>query len=170
MPLGIVGAIIDYETRHRGLGRSSIQFLYFDAIDSGAEANYDEQMVRGRSEEHVFYSHTTGESDSFSIKLPASTQQGDEGDAKKTWQDFLFIKSFSYPDYDGGLVLPPRKAIITIGQWYQKVGVIKGLAYTFSQVCDEDGYPHVIDVRFQFRVIHARALGMRDIRAMTKNV
>lgn len=173
MPQGVEGHIIDYEVRRNPVlstDRQSVKFLYYEDIEGGVDPVYEEQSVRGRSEEHVFYSHTSGENDSFSIKLPASVDEADTRDAFLNWQDFLFIKSFVYPDYGQGFrgpILPPRKAIITIGRWYRKVGVLKGFAYTFSKTCDERGYPLIIDIRFQFRVINARSLSFRDIRAQS---
>jgi hypothetical protein len=170
----VEGHIIDYEVRRDASrqikGRSSIRFLYYEDIEANVEPVYEEQSVRGRSEEHVFYSHTSGEVNSFSIRLPASVDESDNRTPQQTWKEYLFIKSFAYPDYGEsfkGPILPPRKAIITIGKWYRKVGVIKSPSATFSKVCDEDGYPLIIDVRFQFRIINSRPLSLRDIRAQT---
>lgn len=172
MPTGVEGYIIDYGVRKRGLSsysdRDHVRFLYYDDIEGGVDPVYEEQAPRGRSEEHVFYSHTSGQNDSFSIRLPASVNEGDTGDAKQTWRDFLFIKSFVYPDYGEsgvGPIYPPRKAILRIGGWYRNVGVLKSFAYTFSKLCDADGYPLIIDVRFQFRVINAKPMSLRTIRA-----
>lgn len=171
MPVGVEGHIIDYDARRnpsRNIGRSSIKFLYYEDIETAVDTVYEDQSVKGRSEEHVFYSSTGGENYSFSIRLPSSVNESDDGNAKKSHQDYLFIKSFAYPDYGPsfkGPTLPPRKAIITIGRWFKEVGVIKSPSATFSKVCDQDGYPHITDVRFQFRVINSRALSFRDIRA-----
>lgn len=173
MPTGVKGSIIDYEVRRRGyanIGRSFIDFFYYEDIDGGVDPVYEEQVVRGRSEEHILYSHTGAESDSFAIKLPASVDESDNGSNEETWKQFLFIKSFVYPDYGEqglGPILPPRKAIITIGSWYRKVGVIRGLSQTYSKVCDAKGYPHLIDVKFTFRVINLKPLSLRDIRVNT---
>jgi hypothetical protein len=166
---GIEGNIIDYELRSNFQSPSQyfVKFLYYEDIEGGVDAVYEEQSVRGRSEEHVFYSHTSGVIDNFSIRLPASVDEKDSGNAEKSYKDFLFIKSFNYPDYGinrQGPVLPPRKAIITIGKFYKEVGIIKGLSYTFSRTCDFLGYPLVIDVRFAFRVINAKPQSLQDIR------
>lgn len=171
MPLGVEGHIIDYDVRRdptRNIGRSEVKFLYYEDLETGFDPVYEDQSVRGRSEEHIFYSHTSGETYSLSIKLVSSVDEGDGKTAKDAFKDYLFIKSFAYPDYGAafqGPTLPPRKALITIGKWFRQVGVIRSPAATFSKVCDEDGYPHTIDVRFQFRVINHRPLSMRDIRA-----
>lgn len=172
MPQGVEGYIIDYQLRDFSeaavTGKNAVKFLYYEDIEGGVDPVYEDQSVRGRSEEHVFYSHTGGEVDSFSLRLPASVDQSDNGSNLETWKQFLFIKSFAYPDYgvnNQGPVLPPRKAIITIGKWYRKVGVIRGLSQTYSKVCDSEGYPHLIDVRFQFRIINHRPLSLHDVRA-----
>lgn len=175
MPVGVEGYIIDYGARVRGFnafgsGRDFVKFLYYEDIEGGVEPTYEETAVRGRSEEHIFYSHTSAQADSFAIRLPASVDDSDDGSNLKTWQDFLFIKSFVYPDYgedNQGPIMPPRKAILQIGNWYRHVGVIKGFSYTFSKVCDARGYPHIIDVRFQFRIVNIRPLSLKDIRAQS---
>jgi len=170
MPTGVEGHIIDYDVRRdpsRNIGRSSIRFLYYEDLDTGFDPVYEEQSVRGRSEEHLFYSHTSGETYSFAIRLVSSVDEADGRTAKRAFQDYLFIKSFAYPDHGPafqGPTLPPRKALITIGKWFKEVGVVKGPGATFSKTCDEDGYPHVIDVKFQFRITNTRPLSLRDIR------
>jgi hypothetical protein len=162
MPIGVEGKLIDYEDI-----ANHIVFLYYEDIDEGYDPVYEDQVVRGRSEEHSFYSHTSAESESFAIRLAASVNENDESDAKKIWNDYLFIKSFAYPDYgigNLGPIKPPRKAIITIGRWLRKVGSIRSPSATFSKVCDEDGYPLIIDVKFQLRVINPSPRSFREVR------
>lgn len=169
MPTGIEGYIIDYEFRKNlgAGGRSHIKFLYYDDIENSADAVYEEQVVRGRTEEHIFYSHTTRDTYRFSIQLAASVDQADDGNAKKTFNDWLFIKSLQYADYgpaNRGPVKPPHRVIISIGRWFKKMGIIKTPAATFSKVCDENGYPLFITVRFEFGVINPKPLGLFDVR------
>jgi len=162
MPEGLIGYVIDYESKE------SISFLYFDDIDGGPEPQYDEQPVRGRSEEHIFYSHTTAEAYNFRIHLHASVDESDRGTTRQNYKNYLFVKSFAYPDYGvdtKGPLLPPRKAIITIGEFFRKTGVIKAPTASFKRPFDENGYPHIIEVGFTFRVIHSRPLDLHDIRA-----
>jgi len=157
----VEGHIIDYVTK------DSVKFLYFEDIDNNVGAVYDEVDVRGRSEGHMFYSHTGPDTYSLSIRLAASVDQYDKGDAKQLWSDYLFIKSFQFPDYGGdsmGPVLPPRKAIIQIGKWFKKVGAIVQPRGSFLSPYDEDGYPMVIDVQFTLRVINTTPLDLYQIR------
>jgi hypothetical protein len=171
MPTGVEGYVIDYESDlfpSKLIGKYHVKFLYYEDVEGGVEPTYDSVMVRGRSEEHEFYSHTSAENYNFSIHLPASVEQADDSNAEKTYQDYLFIKSFAYPDYginNQGPILPPRKAIITIGNYFKKVGLIKSPTWTFSRVCDPNGYPLFIDMRFAFRVINIRPMSLRDIRS-----
>jgi hypothetical protein len=55
--------------------------------------------------------------------------------------------------------------IITIGEFFRKTGVIKAPTASFKRPFDENGYPHIIEIGFTFRVIHSRPLDLHDIRA-----
>jgi hypothetical protein len=171
MPRDVEFYIIDYESDQfpsKLVGKYFVKIKFYEDIEGSVSPVYDEVSVRGRSEEHVFYSHTGGDNYNFNLRLAASAEQNDGSNAEEIYRDFLFIKSFNYPDYginNQGPLLPPRKAIITIGRWFKKVGIIKDVNETFSKTCDENGYPLIIDVRFQFRVINLRPMSMRDIRA-----
>ena len=158
----VTGYIIEYPTG------KNISFEYFEDIEDNVEAQYDEGVVRGRSEEHAFYSHTTANTNSFQIRLVASVDESDNRDAKKIWNEYLFVKSFQYPDYGPsrkGPIAPPKKAIITIGSWYRNTGIIKGVQGTLQKPYDEEGYPMIIDVRFTFRIVRAVPASLFDIRA-----
>ena len=158
----VEGAIIEYPTG------KSINFLYFGNISEAVEPQYEEATVRGRSEEHIFYSHTSAATLPFAITLAASVDEHDNGNAKKTWLDYLFIKSFGYPDYgvdNKGPVRPPKKAIITIGKWLRKLGVLRSINAEFQAPYDEDGLPMIIQVTFNLRVINAAPLSLYDVRA-----
>lgn len=171
MPTGVEGYIIDYESDlfpSKLVGKYHVKFLYYDDIEGGVDPAYDDVTVRGRSEEHAFYSNTSAENYSLAIHLPASVDSADDGNAEKIYQDYLFIKSFAYPDYginNQGPILPPRKAIVVIGNYFKKVGLIKSSSWTFSRVCDPNGYPLFIDMRLTLRVINIRPLSLRDIRS-----
>jgi hypothetical protein len=163
MPEGLEGHIIDFESRG-----DSIKFLYYGDIQNAVEPVYEESAVRGRSEEHIFYSHTGAETYNFEIRLAASVDERDGGTTRKIHDDYLFIKSFAYPDYGTGLkgpVKPPRKAIITIGTWFNKPGVIKSPNGTFVRPFDANGFPYIIDVTFTFRVVSPTPRDLFDIRA-----
>lgn len=163
MPQGLEGFIIDFESRG-----DSIKFLYYGDIQTAVDAVYEEPTVRGRSEEHIFYSHTSAETYNFEIRLAASVDERDEGTTKKIHDDYLFIKSFVYPHYGfggKGPVLPPRKAIITIGTWFNKPGIIKSPNATFIRPFDENGFPYIIDVTFTFRVVSPSPRDLFQIRS-----
>lgn len=158
----VEGAIIEYPTG------KSIKFLYFSGISEPTEPQYEEATVRGRSEEHIFYSHTSANALPFAITLAASVDEKDNGTAKKIWADYLFIKSFGFPDYgedNKGPVRPPKKAIITIGKWMRKLGVLRSINGEFQPPYDEDGFPMIIQVTFNLRVINATPLSLFDVRA-----
>ena len=163
MPSGLFGYIIDVEDTGK-----SVRFSYYENIGNSIEPVYDDVAVRGRSEEHIFYSHTSAETYSFSIRLAASVDEADGGTTKKIWEDWLFIKSFAYPDYGRaarGPTKSPRKPRITIGTWFKEEGVIRSPQATFVPPYDEQGFPHIIDVQFTFRVVSSKPRGYSDIRA-----
>lgn len=181
MPTGLKGYIIDLNIPGTGNPVKHIEFLHYQDINTSIEPVYDEAVVRGRSEEHIFYSHTSAEQLNFQIRLAASVDEADGGNPRKIWDDWLFIKSFAYPGYGAGArgpITPPRKARIVItgcgfgnaledsgsGAWFKEDGVIKSPSATFMKPYDECGYPHVIDVSFTFRVVSKKIRGYTDIR------
>jgi len=164
--MAVEGHIIEYPEGYDTSGRS-LKFLYFNEIEDLVAAQYDDAVVRGRSEPHLFFSHTSANTFAFSVQLAASVDESDNGDPKILWDDYLFFKSFQYPDYgddDKGPIAPPKKAIITIGNWFRKVGVIRDPSGTFKPPYDSDGYPYHIDIRFTFRIINPVPLSMFDVR------
>lgn len=145
----------------------SIKFLYFQEITNNVNANYEETDIRGRSESHPFYLSTSADTYNLDIKLVASVDENDAGTTKKIHNDYLFLKSFQYPDYltgDGGVFKPPRQVIIVIGSFFRKRGIIKEPSFVFRSPYDEKGFPHAIDCAFTFRAVHYPALGLEDIR------
>jgi len=169
MPDSVKCYIIDSEW-NPGEGISQVEFKYYEDIEnSGYDPLYDESIVRGRSEPHLFYSHTGADKYNFTLKFAASVDEADGRNARQIWNEHLFIKSFSYPSYGidrKGPMRPPRKVIIQIGSWFRKRGVIESPSASFSKTCDLEGYPLFIDERFTFRVINVIPLDMFDIRQL----
>jgi hypothetical protein len=169
MPEGLKGTILDFDHRFTP-GEPSpkqVEFLYYREVENSVEPVYEESPVRGRSEEHLFYSHTGADQYNFTIQLVASVDQNDGGDSKKPYRDYLLIKSFAYPDYGinlRGPVRPPRRVQLTIGTWFGKIGVIKAPSGTFQKPYDSDGFPFIVEVRFTFRVVNTKPLDMFGIR------
>lgn len=150
------------------LGGDRIIFKYYQPITDSVEAEYDEVGVRGRSEPYVFYTQTGPNTYNFDIRLAASADEADEGSTRRLWSDYLFLKSFQYPDYgpgNVGPVSPPRQVIIRLGTTFRHRGVIKSPSFTLLEPYDELGYPYLIDCQFVFRVINDRPLSFRDIRS-----
>lgn len=165
MPRYVEGSIIDFEDPTKVL-----KFLYFDTITEDFGANYDPQSVRGRSEPHMFYSDSNSNTYSFTIKLVASVDEADQGTTNKLYEDYLFFKSFSYPDYgenNQGPVRPPHRVIMMIGNWFNEMGIIIQPRVTHSQVCDSKGFPLFLDVSFTFNVINKTPKSYLDVRGVT---
>jgi hypothetical protein len=161
----VEGHIIDPDATGGEINR--VKFLYYQDIENSIEATYDEVGVRGRSEPHPFYLETGPDIYTFDIKLVASVNESDDGSTSKIHNDYLFIKSFQYPDYGiaaSGPIRPPRQAIITIGRWFNKKGIIKSPSFVFHAPYSSEGFPQSIDVRFTFRVTNTIPLDMTDIR------
>jgi hypothetical protein len=167
MPTGLSGFIIDLNIPGTGNPVKSVEFKYWGDLSTAVEPIYDEATVRGRSEEHLFYSHTQAENIPFQIRLATSVDEADGGTPQQIWDDWLFIKSFGYPGYGAGgrgPITPPRKARIVIGTWMKEDGVIKSPSAAFLKPYDENGFPHIIDVTFIFRVINRKPRDWADVR------
>jgi len=163
----IDGFIIDRSTGDR------IKFKYFDPLTENVRAEYDEAPVRGRSEPHLFYQQTGPDNYNFSLKLVASVDEVDGGTPQQIHQQYLFIKSFQFPDYGQGYlgpVRPPHHAIILIGRFFRKKGAIQDPSFTFSFPLDENGYPYQIECRWTFRVLNDRPLDYMDVRTGRGNL
>jgi hypothetical protein len=161
------GYIIDLNIPGTGNPTKQIEFLYFRELNTSVEPVYEEAVVRGRSEEHIFYSHTSAENMNFQIRLSCSTDEADGGRPRDIWDDWLFIKSFAFPGYGSGgrgPITPPRKAHIVIGTWFKESGVIRSPSATFLPPYDDEGFPHIIDVSFTFRIISRRPRSYTDVR------
>jgi len=146
---------------------TSIRFLYFEPITENLDAQYDEPPVRGRSEPHLFYSQTGADHYSFNITFAASVDALDGGSTEMIYTQYLFLKSFQYPDYglnNVGPVQPPHKVAITIGRFFRKKGVIIQPSFNFHPPYDTNGYPHRIECQFTFRVINDTPLSLSDVR------
>lgn len=151
----------------------SISFDYFKPLNEDIAAEYEDASVRGRSEPHSFYAQTSADTFQFEIQLVASTNEGDSGSPKDIYDDYLFLKSFQYPDYGDnytGPVRPPRLAKIVIGNFFRKKGQIRSPGFTFNMPLDEEGYSYVIDVRFSFRVVNDIPLDFRRVRQGKVNI
>lgn len=173
MPEGVVGQIIRRDSNFNpntlgvgigGIAIDKIYFKYFDPITNDVAAEYDEVAVRGRSEPLPFYVATGEDTYSFNIKLVGSVDENDAGDPKNIWRDHLFIKSLQFPDYSNNRVVrPPAQAIITIGNFFRKRGIIKNPKFTWNKPYDSDGYPHSIDCEFTFRAFNQIARSYGDV-------
>lgn len=158
----VEGFVIDREDGTR------LKFLYFDPISEDVSADFEEVPVRGRSEPHVFYSQTGPDSYSFNIHLHASVDEYDGGTPQRIHSQYLFLKSFQFPDYGPGYlgpIKPPHQVIILIGQFFRKKGIIKQPGFTFHPPYDTNGFPYHIECRFTFREINDTPRSYDDVRS-----
>lgn len=145
----IIGKIIDK------VDRNFISFVYYSGLGNSVEAQYTEENVRGRSEPHDFYQFTSADVYNLSIQLVASYMEGDNRTAKDVHKDYLFLKSFQFPDYGEnniGPVKKPHEVIIKIGNYFRGEGTIRTPRFNLDSIVDEDGYPYVVGCEFTFKI------------------
>jgi len=150
-----------------------MSFKYFRPLSEDVAAEYEDVGIRGRSEPFSFYAQTGPDMWAFELKLMASVDQNDGGNPRRAYDDYLFLKSFQFPDYGPGFagpVKPPPQAIITVGSFFRKKGEIRQPRFTFNFPLDENGFPHSIDASFTFRVINDLPLDFRDVRRGLSNL
>jgi len=137
---------------------------------------YDDVDVRGRSEPHVFYSHTGAQVWSFKLQLVASYDQDDRGVYTTVQEQASFIESLVMPDYgqrpgDLAAIRAPHLARIRILKMVDIVGTIRDPNWTYLAPYDiRTGVPQIIECSFSFhaqREYGKAPLGFSDIRRLT---
>lgn len=154
-------------------------FINFESWEPPVKSRnpvYDDVTIRGRSEPHVFYSHTDAQIWTFSIKFFASIDQGDNGLPIGVLEKQSFIESLVMPDYgqtpgDLAAIRPPHLARIRILRMLDIIGTIRSPNFVFQPPYDiTTGYPYQIDCTFQFhaqREFGKSPYGFADIRRLT---
>jgi len=153
-----------------------IDFYSFEPPQKSRNAVYDDVSVRGRSEPHVFYSHTEAPTYQFSIRLVASYDQRDSGTTRSVKEKEYFIESLVMPDYGplpssrNSVVAPPHLARIRIKKLIDIAGTIRNTNYVYLPPYDEEGYPQLIEVTFSFHVQRIfgqqEPLGFAEVRRL----
>lgn len=156
--------------------QDTIEFFSWDPPQKSRNAVYDDVPVRGRSEPHVFYSHTEAQVWSFTIHFLASFDQRDNGTPVGVQEKMSFIESFVMPDYGNtagqfSVVRQPHLARIRILRMIDLIGTIRSPNFIYNPPYDiVTGQPYQIDVSFQFntqRELGRTPLGFSDIRRLT---
>jgi len=155
------------------------QFLMIPSWDppqKTRDANYDDVMVRGRSEPHVFYSNTGLQVWQITLHLTSNLNMGDTLTPLSVKVQENFLESLTMPDYGAvpgahaGVVNPPHPVRISILRMFDAIGTIRNLSFTYVEPFDMfTGFPHQIDATFSF---HGRPVissdekphGFADIR------
>lgn len=171
----LVGIIQDVQ-----VPQDFIQFESWDPPTKSRTVVYEDAQVRGRSEPHVFYSHTETQIWSFSMHFLASFDQGDGGSPIGVQEKASFIESLVMPDYGQtpgqvSVIRPPHLARIRILRMIDLIGTIRSPQWVYggSQSAVYDvvtGQPYQIDVTFQFHVqreFGKTPFGFADIRRLT---
>lgn len=181
MPSPLVGFIIDENVL------AGIPFYSWEAPRYSRSVAYDDVAIRGRSEPHVFYSHTDTRVWSFDIHLAVGLGLGAEFLGSVTPLSSIleygnpatlklaenFIHSMVMPDYGeevGGfsVVKPPHIARVGINAMFDARGTIRNLGVVYSGPYEiVTGLPHRIDITFELheqKYDNVDPDGYRDIR------
>jgi len=162
-----IGYIIDQS--QKCIGKRSIQFKYINGITNNVEARYEDISIPGRSEPIPQYDSTGYDIYPITIQLATAEEEGFRTTAEDTWSDYLFIKSFQYPEYGPTWRIarkPPHLALLSIGNKFLQVGQIRGVNGDWSESpIDENGRPHIIKVTFNFYVLHEEPLSYEQVKA-----
>lgn len=159
--MAITGYIIDK------VDSKFLTFTYYQGLSNSVSAEYHDQGIHGRSEPHSVYVKTGPDTYQFNLTFAASDSEGDSRTAEDVWNDYLFLKSFQFPDYSSGKqgpVKPAHEVIIRIGNFFRKEGVIRDPSFDLNATTDTKGFPHQIKCTFTFRVIHKGAIDLYDVR------
>lgn len=144
-----------------------ITFKYYQGLSNSVSAEYNDQGIFGRSEPHSVYSKTGPDTFQFNLILTTGEEEGDTGTTDELWADYLFLKSFQFPDYGNlkdGPIKPPHNVIIRIGNFFRKEGEIRSPVFDLDSPTDSRGYPYIIKATFTFRVVHKIPVDINDIR------
>jgi hypothetical protein len=153
-----------------------INVYSWDDLTKSRRVVYDDVDVRGRSEPHVFYSHTEAPVWEFSLHFMASVSQGDHGDPLGVMEKVSFIESLIMPDYgeipgQGSIVRPAHLARIKVKRLIDAIGTIRDPKWPFKGAYNTTtGYPQQVDCTFSFhvqRTFGKTPYGYADIRRLT---
>lgn len=153
-----------------------IEFFSWEPPQKSRNPVYDDVPIRGRTEPHVFYSHTEAQVWQFTIHFFASFDQNDGGIPLGVMEKMSFIESFTMADYGNqsgqfAVVRPPHLARIRILRMIDLIGTIRSPSWTYLPPYDiQDGKPYQIDVSFQFnaqRELGKAPLGFADVRRLS---
>jgi len=140
----IEGEIRDFDHSIRDQGgedrRGGIKFFHIPSeISESISANYDPQVIIGRSGPIFGYSSTGARVVSLEIILHA--QQNPVSDV---FEKIQFVKSFLYPEYVGNNLRPPRRIQVVMGQFLNVVGILLSLEPVWEAPYDVTSkFPHM---------------------------
>ena len=155
--------------------QDTIDFYSWDPPQKSRNVVYDDVPIRGRSEPHVFYSHTEAQVWQFSIHFIASFDQNDGGIPLNVMEKMSFIESFVMPDYGQtsgqfAVVRSPHLARIRILRMIDLIGTVRNPNWVYNPPYDiTNGQPYQIDCSFSFhtqRELGKAPLGFADIRRL----
>lgn len=156
--------------------QDTIEFFSWEPPQKSRDVTYDDVPIRGRSEPHVFYSHTGPQVWQFSIHFLASFDQDDGGTPTIVQEKMSFVESFVMPDYGEtsgqfAVVRPPHLARVRILRMIDLIGTIRNPTWVYLPPYDiTSGQPYQIDCSFTFhtqRELGKAPLGFADIRRLS---
>lgn len=145
----------------------TFQFIPSSITDS-KNANYADYAIQGRSSPLKGYQNSAPRILSFTVKMWAQpTQENDSPTPADIKADVDFLRSLTYPDYQGGLK-PPHRCLVQIGENVRMYGVCKSVTVSYNaneNVWDlGPGYAHGPSVSLVFEEIANTPLDTWDVR------
>lgn len=128
-----------------------------DEVSDSVAAVFSAQDVRGRSSQYQGYDHTNSRTISFTVTLH------DDLCEKGVLNTANHLKSLSYPDYNGGLVVAP-KVYIHIGDMIRAYAVITNVSVSWKKPYRNNVYVEA-DVSIEATEVVGTAHSYSDIWA-----
>lgn len=149
------------------LDLESGQRLFFqnmpEELAESKAANWNDTEILGRSEPIKAYSSSTARAISLTLQFAASIDAGDKGTTGSLLDKLRFVRSLVYPVYTE-ITLAPSKVLLSIGQWFKIVGVVRDYTVTYQRPWTEEATePTLATVAISIEEANVNPFGRVDI-------
>lgn len=129
-----------------------LEIYFYTDVTNNVSPQYDKVDVRGREGPHQHYSFTGPDTLILNgVVLLASAFENDGGQYEDAMNQWAFIKSLMYPDYDAGAYIDgPHRVRLKLGDFYDEEGKIEEFTSTAKPPFDENHLPARVEVGFVF--------------------
>jgi hypothetical protein len=149
------------------LDLESGQRLFFqnmpEEIAESKAANWNDTDILGRSEPLKAYGGSTARAVSLTLQFAASIDSGDGGTSSALLEKMRFVRSLVYPTYTE-LTTAPSKVLLSIGQWFKMVSIVRDVAVTYKRPWTEQATePMLTTVAISLEEANSNPYGRVDI-------